>query len=256
MTGNAWPLVEAASRLLKLEDREAVLGDLLETSEGVWRALLGVLGLIIRQQGILWRSWRPWLAGFGVALPSSLLLMGTSLCITQTFLSLVDPQFYKLNTVTGAGFFGLVCHVLLMFGWSWAPGFVVGTISRRTLWVSAALCCSPCLFCLARFRLESLSKFCLLLFLLPAFWGVWRGLHVRRIKPGPAAVLAIAVTALTLATWTARGQRWESPSSWFLHIGLVWPVWYLFATAWGSDHEGRISLWRRPFDRRESASHR
>src|SRR5260370_28185090 len=43
--------------------------------------------------------------------------------------------------------------------------FVVGSMSRRTLWASAALCCSPCLFCLARFRIGSLSRLCLLLFL-------------------------------------------------------------------------------------------
>jgi hypothetical protein len=34
MTSTHWPLVEVAARLLERSEREAVLGDLLETGEG------------------------------------------------------------------------------------------------------------------------------------------------------------------------------------------------------------------------------
>src|SRR5256885_12018580 len=37
------------------------------------------------------------------------------------------------------------------------------SLSRRTLWVSLTACCMACSFCLVRFRVESLSRFCLLL---------------------------------------------------------------------------------------------
>ena len=38
MTAVAWPLVELASRLLEPDEREAVLGDLLEAEETAWQA--------------------------------------------------------------------------------------------------------------------------------------------------------------------------------------------------------------------------
>jgi len=76
MSRAAWPLVELAARLLEREEREAVLGDLAEAGENAWQALLDILRLECRRQALLWRSWRPWFAGFGIAFPSSLLLMG------------------------------------------------------------------------------------------------------------------------------------------------------------------------------------
>jgi hypothetical protein len=112
----------------------------------------------------------------------------------------------------------------LLLGWSWTGGFVVGAISRRTVWVSAVLCFAPCVFCLSRFRIESLSRLCLLLFLLPAVWGVSRGLQIARIKLRSAIVLAAAVTALTIPMWSSKGP-------WIPNWALSWPVWYLVATA-------------------------
>jgi len=50
MTGLAWPLVELVSRPLEPEEREAVLGDLLEADRSAWQALLDIFGLILRRQ--------------------------------------------------------------------------------------------------------------------------------------------------------------------------------------------------------------
>jgi hypothetical protein len=69
-------LLELTAQLLERSEREAVLGDLEEAGESAWRGLVNVLGLVIRRQTILWKSWRPWLAAFGLALPASFLLMG------------------------------------------------------------------------------------------------------------------------------------------------------------------------------------
>jgi hypothetical protein len=225
MTGTNWSWVEVAAQLLERDEGEAVLGDLAEGGGSAWQGLFDVLGLVIRRHALLWKSWRPWLAAFGLALPGSLFLMGFSVSVSQTYQQLLDPAIRKLTGVTvGAGFWLLLCNILLLLGWSWTGGFVMGSVSRRTVWVSAALSFLPCLFCLARFRVESLSRFCLLLFLLPAIWGVRRGLQIVRIGPTAAIVLALAVTALTVPTWSSTGP-------WIPNCLLSWPAWYLAATA-------------------------
>jgi len=232
MTSTGWSFVEAAARLLARDEREAVLGDLVEAGESTWRGLLGVLDLVFRREAVLWKSWRPWLAGFGVALPSSFLLMGFSLSVSWSYLRLRCPELLSQASLTRpSAFLVLMCQALLLIGWSWTSGFVVGSVSRRTLWASTVLCYSPCLFCLSRFRVESLSRFCLLLFLLPAIWGVHQGLRISRMKLSSAIVLAVAVTVMMLPGWSSAGQHWWSPTRWTLNWALCWPAWYLVATA-------------------------
>jgi len=225
MSEAVWLLVSFVAQLLERDEREAVRGDLVEAGESAWPALVDVLGLVVRRQAGLWKNWRPWLAAFGLALPSTFLLMGYSLSVSQTYQHFIGPTILKTTGLTlGPGFSLLMCNVLLLIGWSWTGGFVVGSLSRRTVWVSAALSCLPSLFCLARFRVESLSRFCLLLFLVPAIWGLWRGLRITRIKLSSALFLAVAVTALTVPTWSGKGP-------WIPNWALSWPAWYLVATA-------------------------
>ncbi len=243
MTSVAWSLVGAASRLLEREEREAVLGDLLEADGSAWNGLLDVLGLIVWREATLWRSWRPWLAGFGLALPASFLLMGISLTVANGYQLcawlLRNHQFFdpKLVRETGlmvgpkVGF--VLCQVLLLLGLAWTVGFVVGRVSRRTLWMSALLCLSPCMFCLARFRIPEMSRESLLLFLLPAIWGAWCGLRMARIKVGPAVVLAVAITALMIRVWGVA-HAWSTSSLWMANWLLLWPAWYLAGSAWKS----------------------
>jgi hypothetical protein len=225
MTGVHHSLVEIAARLLECDEREAVLGDLAEARESVWRGVLDVFGLVIRRQAVLWKDWRPWLAAFGVALPSSLLLMGVSLSVSYTYQRLSGFKIFDSCAPTGQeGFLLLMCHVLLLIVWSWTGGFIVGSLSRRTLWVSAVLCLSPCLFCLTRFREAPLSRLCLVLFLLPAVLGVRHGLRITRIKPGSALVLAVALTVLMISAWSNRAL-------WPLNWVLIWPAWFMAATS-------------------------
>jgi hypothetical protein len=129
-----------------------------------------------------------------------------------------------INSSWARGFALFLCNVLLLAAWSWTGGFVVGSVSRRTVWVSAALSFAPCVFCLERFRVESLSRLCLLLFLPAALWGVRRGLQIARIKRSSAIALAVAVTALTIPMWNSSG-------AWIPNWALSWPAWYLVATA-------------------------
>jgi hypothetical protein len=223
-TTGSW-LVDLVSRLLPPEEREIVQGDLLEAGESAWQSALAVLGLIIRREVALWRNWRPWLAAFGLALPSSFLLMGFSLSVSRAYQQLAGgPILHATGIDIRPGFALFLCNVLLLAAWSWTGGFVVGSVSRRTIWVSAALSFIPCLFCLERFRIECLSRLCLLLFLPIALWGARRGLQMARIKRSSAVALAIAVTALTIPTWTSSG-------AWIPNWALSWPAWFLVATA-------------------------
>ena len=248
MTSTGWSFVEAAARLLARDEREAVLGDLLEADENALQGLFGVLSLVFRREAALWKSWRPWLAGFGVALPSSFLLMGFSLSVSWSYLTLRCPELLQKSSLTlGSGSLVLLCQALLLIGWSWTGGFVVGSLSRRTLWASTLLCYSPCLFCLSRFRVDPLSRFCLLLFLLPAIWGVHQGLRISRMKLSWAMALAITVTALMLPGWSSGAHHWWAPPRWTLDWVLCWPAWYLVATAQRVSSKaglgGRDGLW-------------
>jgi hypothetical protein len=213
-------LFSLASRMLEPEEREAVEGDLLEAGETAWESFCGVVGLVLRREAALWRQWRPWMAAFGVALPFSFLLMGFSLSVSRGYQQLVSHAGLGL----GPGWVLFLCNVLLLAGWAWTGGFVVGSVSRRTLWVSGLLCFTPCVFCLERFRVECLSRMCLLLFLPAALWGVRRGLQVVRIQRRSAVVLAVGVTALTMPLWGSEG-------AWLPNWALSWPAWYLVATA-------------------------
>ena len=223
-TNTGSQLVDIVSRLLQPEEREVVQGDLLEGGESAWQSLLAVVGLVIRREAALWRNWRPWLAAFGLAFPSSLLLMGFSLSVSRAYQQMAGgPILHATGVTVRPGFALFLCNVLLLAAWSWTGGFVVGSVSRRTVWVSAALSFAPCLFCLERFRVESLSRLCLLL--LPvALWGAHRGLQIARIKRSSAIALAIAVTALTIPTWSSSG-------AWIPNWALSWPAWFLVVTA-------------------------
>ena len=238
MTSAGWSFVEVAAQLLESREREVVLGDLMETRESAWCGFLDVLGLAVRRQLLLWKSWRPWLASFGLAFPGSLLLMGFSISVSQTYQKLVSSTVFNATGLTlGPGFTLLLCNVLLLVAWSWTGGFVIGSVSRRTVRVSAVLSFVPCVFCLARFRVESLSRFCLLLFMLPAIWGVHRGLQIARIKLSSALILAAAITVLTIPTWSRSG-------SWIPNWALSWPAWYLVVMAWRSQAIKDGKRWR------------
>jgi len=225
MTSAHWPLVEVVARLLGRSEREAVLGDLLEAGEGPWRGLLDVIGLVIRRQLSHWKNWQPWLAMFGLALPSSLLLMGVSVSVSSMYERLIDHRILVVSPqAIHEGFFQLLCRGLLLIGCSWACGFVMGSLSRRTLWVSIASSCFACLFCLLRFREPSLSRVSLFLFVLPAIWGVRQALRLIRINLALAIFLATAITTLMILPSNSRGL-------WTLNWSLVWPALYILATA-------------------------
>jgi hypothetical protein len=233
MNAIVWPLVELSSKLLGHEEREVVLGDLQETNENVWRAMLDVFGLVFRRQAGLWRDPRPWLAGFVVALPSSYLLMVASFSVSCTYQRLVNHKVYVGHWPTGhEGFPLLLCHIFLLIAWSWTAGYVVGSVSRRTLWASAVLSALPSL----SFLCMSVSGPYIFLFLPPAILGIRGGWQGSRISFRTASALALTMTVLMISAWSNQAL-------WVRNWALLYPAWYLAAAAWRSGQKGRTGFW-------------
>ena len=215
MTSLGWSVVATTARLLEPCERESVLGDICESEGDVWSGIGDVAGLALRRQLQLWSDWRPWLATFGLTLPSSFLLMGFSLSVSSMIRDLLH----------GAGAWTLLNQAILLAICAWSSGFVVSMLSRRTIWVSAAACLLPCMFCLSRFGVQHQSRWELLLFLLPGICGVWAG----RLK-SPARSPIGRATALALAT-VSTGLVLPGTPSWPLILMLIWPGWFLVATS-------------------------
>jgi len=221
MTNFLWKLVEGLALQLAPAEREAALGDLIETRTSAWRGVLEILGLVMRRQLQLWKSWRPWLAAPGLALPCSLMLMGFSFAISMElegcFFFGGSRTYSTVGSVDGAA---IVCQVLVLLICSWAAGFTVESLSQRTFVVSAVCCFLPCLFCLSRFHHQSLPRICLLLFLLPAIVGVRFSRRGGKLSRRWAVTLALSGT-ISMAVLATRGNVW------MLNWALVGPAWYL-----------------------------
>ena len=215
MTGAGWNCIEAAACLLGVAERDVVLGDLAESDRGAWRGLKDVLGLAARRHLELWTSWRPWAATFGLALPASLFLMGCSVALSGEFSGLFRGPVPA--TLLGIS----LSKILLLLCWAWMAGFAVGAISRRTLWASALACCVPCAFCLSEWPGSWTTAPRLFLFLAPALWGVACGRQKVQLRFEWAVFLA--ATAMAVPLMLDKG-------GWY-GLGLLWPGWFLLATA-------------------------
>lgn len=232
MNASGWRLLDLGTKLLDPEEREVVLGDLVETDETAWRGLLDVFGLVLRRQAGLWRDRRPWVAGFAVAFPSSYLLMTASFSVACTYQRLVNHRVFVGHWPTGhEGFPLLLCHVLLLTGWSWTAGYMVGSLSRRTLWASVVLAVVPSLLlCMCGFWL------CCFLFLPPAIVGVRRGTLGSRISLRAASVLTVTMTVLMISAWS-------NDALWAANWALLGPALHLVLSVRRSSPNGRAGFW-------------
>ena len=228
-------LLNLTARMLEPREREVVLGDLAEADAGVLQSVSQVLDLGIRRHAALWADWRPWLTGFGLTLPGSFLLMGVSLSVSQACL-----QFGGVGPMPAGGLTWLLTQMCLLLGWSWTSGFVVGSLSRRTLWASIALCCWPCFVCLSKFHLEALSPACLLWFLIPAGLGAGQGMRGSRVSLRTAVMITFAVTLAMVIAWHGNAQRWWSPPWWLVDVLMSWPALYLVARAMRSSQQRSV----------------
>jgi hypothetical protein len=221
-----WWLIERVARLLEPDEREAVLGDLAEGESPGLRGLLDVLGLVLCRQVARW-DWRSGLMGAGLSFGGSLMLMGISVSVSSNGLAILRSDVVAQGTSTRV-LAELVSQSVLLLGCAWSGGYFVALRSRRTLWASGFLCCLPCCFCFSRFCIESLSPWCLLLFLAPALAGGRFALRDGSLGRVAALSLALVVTASMLVCWVLEGDHWTLVARIFdpLLIGPAWyPVW-------------------------------
>ena len=227
MSSFGWSLVEWSARLLQGDERESVLGDLAEENQGILRGLFEVLNLFFRRQLPLWGSPKPWIAGLLVALPSSYLLMYVSVSVSCTYARLVHHKLLLGKAYTGhEGYLLLLCHIFLLLAWSWVAGYVVGSLSRRTAWVSVAIAVAACIhyFPGATWGDASIPRILFFLFVPPALLGLWQGFRGVRVPQNVAALLALVITLLMVVAWN-NNALWE------LNWILIWPAWCLVTIA-------------------------
>ena len=155
--------------------------------------------------------------------------MGFSLSVSQSLSTAHPPNHLQGDWADGGPrFYVVLCNVFLLIGWSWTGGFVMGSISRRTVRVSAILSFAA-------------------LRVLPG--KVPRGVAVAVL---PASLFAPCDLGSLprpancpdqneIGTYPGGGHHpltiptWSSKGSWIPNWALSWPAWYLVAMAWRSE---------------------
>ena len=218
-------IADLVAQLLEPQERDVVRGDLAECRIGGWRAVHEVLGLVLRRQAALWTDWRPWMAMIAIVVPIGLMLSHAARWWADAYA--IDIQIYtrlwdmaylkypgwprELGLVIWSG----TLSAAALAGWSWASGYVLASLSRRTVWMTVAL------FALVLFLgtlgtstiaranagafaghffgvvFPRLIRLCLVL--LPALWGI----HCSRRATMSRAMLATGAVALIVLTIVA-----------------------------------------------------
>lgn len=237
-------LLGALARALEPSERHAVLGDIAESGEGSFAAILDVLGLVIRRQAALWAHWKPWLALIGVsglaAFPLSRMVFrfnadfGEQLSARRKY-----GVHFGTGLTAGQDIAFLACLAVGLVVWSWVSGFVLGSLSGRAVWITWPVFYLVVLnaawggFVLSgNIILRDAQP--LLLFIrstLPlsiagllcsaaSLSGTLRGVRGQALPARPACLLAGAVLLLTiLMTWMSG--RYETAHE--VWSGGVWP---------------------------------
>jgi hypothetical protein len=148
MTFGGW-LADKLSGALDPVEREAVLGDLAESETGPSRAVRELTGLIVRRQAMAWQGRQPWLGLTALAIPLGFVLSlvsrwwadGSAIYLWLYF----DNWTWGYLDSPGArrDFLAFIANLglsyLTLSAWSWTTGFVLGSLSRRAVWINAAL---------------------------------------------------------------------------------------------------------------------
>ena len=178
-----------------------------------------------------------------------LLKLGSSLAndSRQNLLAayIFDPVMLDQTGLTvSPGLAKMLRDSLLLLGWSWTAGFVLGSLSRRAILVNGMLVCGlvATLFSVA-LTADPPPKPLLLLSLVvtllaaPLIHGTVQGLRHGSLNQRPALLLAASIALLTtLSIWSAGwwcGGPWNTLQLAFslLPLVLCWPAVYIAATA-------------------------
>jgi len=247
------------------DERDAVLGDLLELQTPRGRALREVAGLLIRRQVALLASWRGLLTLCAAVVPFALLIglltrFSAEVSAISAFAYIDNWSPTVLDSPGGRrDFANVVLTQLAGFGtlcvWSWLMGFMIGSLSRMTAWVNAGAFAFVLIgeyVALPQYHyagneaaFESVAYSVILPLALrgwfvlgSAIWGIWDG--ARRMTLGAPATLAVVVVSATLTAmasrrigFAARGGWWPVLSLWPSAVQMaVWlPLAYLVGAA-------------------------
>ena len=134
---------DALSKLLDPAEREAVFGDFAELALTDRRAVKSLVGLVLRRQLRLWTEWNPWFACLLSSFRSAHFwreyLRANIGIWPSLWMNLHHGASYRTGLSTGALLADLCFQGAALVTWSWTSGFALGTLSRRTIWVSGAL---------------------------------------------------------------------------------------------------------------------
>jgi hypothetical protein len=138
MTRKSWLVVLWLSALLEQTEQNAVLGDLAECGDSSGRAIKNVLGLVLRRRvAVLWNM-RLWAAFVLLILPVGFLL--SEVAQTRAGLGSLYCWMYLNNwdwaLTRNPGFWFVLRETALQFtlarlllvGWSWSAGFLIGRL--------------------------------------------------------------------------------------------------------------------------------
>ncbi|HKR85558.1 MAG TPA: hypothetical protein VJS37_15475 [Terriglobales bacterium] len=169
-----WALSLWLSLALEPSEREAAVGDLVESGESGIVALRAVSGLALRRQAAVWEEWRMWLLFATVLLPLSFSLCFVSQAAAHetAVYTWMYANNWDWNLAKNSGFWyvfreaamRLCLSLLTIASWSWSTGFVMGILRRKILLTSRTLL----FLLLALFQLGNLPQR-FLLFLMNRF---------------------------------------------------------------------------------------
>jgi hypothetical protein len=230
----SWWVTDVVSRMLAPDEREAVRGDLVEAGARGTEALGEVVGLVVRRQAALWMDWRPWLALGAIVIPLGIVLSHVSrwwadgdaiyafLYVNNWYPALLDSPGSR-DQIVHIGSHSLLQGATLI-AWSWTGGFVLGALSRRTLWITGTLFCLLVLgatlgtttaaranpfnaevFSLTVYRVVFPLLLRIVLVWLPALWGMRRAL--RRPALSWLATVCMAAMLVFLTATTGHGVK-------------------------------------------------
>jgi hypothetical protein len=240
-----WWLVEVVSRLLTLDEREAVRGDFTESGETGGQALLGLVGLVVRRQAALWTDWRPWLVLVALVAPFGMLLSlvsrnmagGTALPIWMyldnwTWIYVTSPG-ARIDLARYGG--EILFQYAMLFCWSWTCGLLLRSLSHKTISLNGALFCLVLLFG-ERFRVpRSLGHWLLLparggnhavfastfyrvvfpaillavLVVIPSLWGMRHGIRLTKLPALQRGIFFVCGTAAVVALASQNWIWWQ-----------------------------------------------
>ena len=142
-------LTDLVAGALEPDEREAVRGDLAECGIDGAHAVLDVAGLVVRRHAALWLHWRPWAALLGVAVPLGMLLslmcrywsentaIDTFVYVHNGSWSYLSYPGWREDVLRAAA--GVALASMALGCWSWATGFVIGSLSHAATWVNVLL---------------------------------------------------------------------------------------------------------------------